>query len=363
MKKIFLLLSIITYTYSMAQLATSPFYGIIMAGGSGKRLWPLSRKHLPKQFVPFIESKTLIEHTISLIDSLIDRNHRWVVTTRAYEKQVASSIGSSIAGIITEPSSRNTGPAILYSLYKIREIDPEALVIFLPSDHHIPQKDAFQQILKEAANYASMHDAIVLLGVTPTCGCSDFGYIEAGQPTAHKAIYHVKTFHEKPDFATANAYCHNPDMLWNIGMFCARVNVFLREFTYCAPSLVTGMAEVFRGAKNYNDLPDVPVDKAVIEKSNNVVVRKTNISWSDVGSLDQFLTIKQASEIKDFKTIEIESKNNLIEVAQKPVVLLDVDDLCVIETNDILFITKRGQTAKIRTVIEELSKNGQEGLI
>lgn len=364
--------------------STCHLYGVVLAGGSGERLWPLSRAVTPKQLLAVGSEKSLLEQAIDRLAQIMPREQVFVSTTQVYEapiKQATSSVGTSseskIGGILVEPGARNTGPALLLSCLRIYEKDPEALIIFVPADPFIPASDTalFVACLQAMVEHSARNQVISLCGVKPTYPATGYGYIAYGearetdlqvktlqetalQATALQAIaLPVLAFKEKPSLALAQKYVDSGMMLWNTGIFCARADVFLAECKAHAPKLYEDVVAVHRGTKKYDEVESISIDYAVLEKSKNIAVVPAHFSWCDVGNVAVFLSLQQQN--KTAPTITVDAHNNLVSVLQNKVVaLVGVDDLCIVETADSLLICKQSEAEKVRNVVQYLKKNG-----
>lgn len=328
-------------------------YAVILAGGKGERLWPLSRSHCPKQTLEIKPGCSLIQQAINRIADLIPKEKRYIVTTRDQEHIIAQAITKHSAHILSEPCSKNTAPAMLYALTHITQLDPEAVVIFLAADHAIGQEDAFQDALSQAANWALHNNGICLFGVRPTIPATGYGYIEYKE--SDQAVCLVKQFHEKPNKQTAQLYLSLPNMLWNMSMFCAKAQFFMQQFHAYAPSLVQDMNTYLKTQNDqiYHQLENISFDYAVLEKSNAVHVLPLSITWSDVGNLHEFLKMKQ-SFCKD-KRLEIDAHNNFIHTQNhKLIVLVGVDDCCIVEMDDVLMIVKNNEVERVKYIVGQL---------
>ncbi len=334
-------------------------YGMILAGGVGTRLWPLSREDSPKQFLSVGTSKSLLEQSIDRLSGLIESQNIWGITSQVHSKQFAKTAGDLLGNIVVEPSARNTGPAVLVSCLELYKKDPEAVVVFVPADPYIPENDyeLFRDQLEQTIAFASRHDAIVLCGARPTFPAMGYGYIEYVQESAHKPVFLVERFHEKPSLSIAQNYIQQPHMLWNIGMFVGKVSVFIEEFKNVASDLYEEVMQYQEGNRKYEEITSISVDCAVIERSNRVWVRPVDFSWCDVGNLDILLSIKKKDADSLPRVISVESHNNLIDVENKLVALVGVNDLCVIETADALLISKREDAEKVRDVVAYLKRS------
>ncbi len=333
-------------------------YGVVLAGGSGERLWPLSRANKPKQLLALGSEKTLLEQSISRLRLVNNIN---AVCVTSAEKFVPHLDQYEVDDIFAEPVARNTGPAILYTCLKIYDKDQNGVVVFAPADAYIPSEDSdrFAQSVSQMASFARDHACIMLMGVQPTYAATGYGYIEYYEQKGRNSIFKVRQFKEKPSHELAQTYLRQSNMLWNICMFAAPVSVFIEEFKQHAPDMFQAMEAYMKGEGLYEDIPSVAVDYAVIEKSANSWVLPVDFSWCDVGNLEMFLSIKYLQNKEMTNVIQVNSANSLIEVPKKLVVLVGVDDLCVVETDDTLVITKRSEVEKIRDVVGQLKKNKQ----
>lgn len=328
-------------------------YVITLAGGSGKRLWPLSRVHQPKQLLPFYGATTLLEKTIERMQSFAPREQQFVVTTQQYAHSIKQLLRNSIGKFVIEPLSRNTAPAILLSCLEIAKHDPEAVVICAPADHVIGDQNMFSTAITSACEYAQQQDVLVLLGVKPQYAATEYGYIEIGSQhnlSTPSQIFPVEKFHEKPSVEVAQWYAQSDTMLWNSGIICARVSVLLQEFSLHAPELLAGI-------DNYEKLPSCSIDYTILEKSSNIAVIRGDFSWSDVGSLTTFIAARD-HENKIENSIALLGADDNKAYTQKMVIFAGVKNLCVIETNDVLFITHHDTTHRSAEIAEYLAEKG-----
>ena len=329
---------------------------VILAGGQGQRLWPLSRKSYPKQLLPFQDNKSLLELTIDRIKPLSTQNNRWIVSTHDYQKIIKDQVGQHISKVLAEPATRNTAPAILLTCLEIIQNNPDATIIFLPADHYIKNEEIFLKNLKTAAQFATENNAITLLGLQPTHPATGYGYIEYQQKTTPiDSPQKIIKFHEKPSKPAAQNYCQQKNMLWNIGVFCGKATTFIDEFKTHAPHIYNDITAYLNNNGSYNSVENISIDHAIIEKSNNVYVLPVHFQWSDVGNLKTFLSLQNNHHSKHI--INIESNNNLHHVTQdKVVVLIGVKDLCIIDTDDALLIMQQDEAEKVKMAIKKLKE-------
>ncbi|MFC1841599.1 mannose-1-phosphate guanylyltransferase [Candidatus Dependentiae bacterium] len=332
-------------------------YFIILAGGSGTRLWPLSRQEKPKQFLEVGEEKTLIDQAIERVSAIAPKENIWISTTKNHEENIKRYVGDKIGHIVVEPGLRNTAPAILLACLELHKKDPDAVVMFLPSDPFIEDKDKFVAYVKSAIEFSMENNHITLFGITPTYPATGYGYIEFDNVNKKDAPYQVLKFHEKPKLEVAKAYVAQDNMVWNICMFCGKVKVFLEEFAKEAPEIFDGVTKYVNGHGDYNDVKSDSIDYAVMEKSKNIFVIPADFPWCDVGNIEVFLTIQKQNMQLDENVVSVDSKNNMVSVKDKLVALVGVDNLCIVETNDTLLITKRNQAEKVRQIVQQLKKS------
>jgi len=335
-------------------------YCVILAGGDGQRLWPLSRQQWPKQLLTLGSDQTLLEQAIGRAMPLTRKEAMWVSTTQKHEENIRACVGDKVGNIVVEPGSRNTGPSILLSCMQIHAQDPEAIIIFLPADPFIPMRDwpKFRAFLEHAVDHAYKTEDIVLLGVEPTYPATGYGYIEFDQQQAmhHEAPYKVTRFREKPSLEVAQQYIESGNKLWNISVFCAKASTFVHEFATVAPEMHAGVKAYMAGKMAYDDILADSIDYAVMERSKNISVLPVDFNWCDVGNIEVFLSLKQHYNTLDANFISVDSHNNLVDVPGKLVALVGVEDLCIVEVDDALLVTKRSSAEKVRGIVKLLKQ-------
>lgn len=313
---------------------------IILCGGSGTRLWPISRTLMPKQFVKLFEDKSLFQLTVERNSAvcaqqlIVSNSEQYFLAFNQLEE-----INQANNSYILEPVGRNTAPAIALACMSL---DPNEIVLVTPSDHLIKDQHAYVQVITQAAKLAS-DDYLVTFGITPTFPETGFGYIEASGED-------VKAFHEKPNLKTAELYVNSGNYYWNSGMFCFKAGLFLDELQKWSPAIFDASAQAYTNAvhgemikisyEDMNAIPDKSIDYAVMEKSNRVKVIPSSIGWSDVGSFDALSDVMPNDE-----------NNNFI-LSNKPVNLIDVKDLIIIDTEDALLISHKGSSQKVKEVVQ-----------
>ena len=338
---------------------------VILAGGSGQRLWPLSTKKRPKHLIPFLENKSLLEQTIERINSSRTDKKIWILTNQEQLQLVKQHVNHLNVNVIAEPVARNTAPAILWICNQIRANDYNATVIILPADHFIPDKTIFNQTIEYAIKFAQDNPKIVTLGITPSSAATGYGYIQANMIASsniYPNVHPVVKFHEKPDIQAALQYVKQTDMFWNAGIFVGTASTFLNEFESCSKKLFDAMQHFMRDKMDYADIENISVDYAVMEKSFNICLIPANFEWYDVGNLAVFLSLKKRFEKTTESIITIEGHNNLANTTKKLVVCVGVSDLCIIETADVILIAKNGCTENVKAALTEVKKSHESTL-
>lgn len=325
-------------------------YVVTLAGGGGKRLWPLSRISQPKQFLHVQGSVTLLEKTIERMHHFAPQERQYVVTTQAYAHDICQLVAEHVGTIITEPVARNTAPAILLSCLEIIKRDPQAVVMIVPADHVIYDEEKFNQAVEAASAYAEQHDTIVLVGIKPDRAATEYGYLEVIPETAQDAIVPVVRFHEKPTAQVAQWYYQNESMYWNAGIICAKAAVLIDEITIHAPEFVAGVTQ-------YETLPSASIDYAVLEKSDNIAMVRADFGWSDVGSLASFMAA-YAEKNKTEKIINLLGAADNRAFSKKPIIFAGVTNLCIIETNDMILVVDTQQMHRSAEIAECLKAQG-----
>lgn len=332
-------------------------YAGIMAGGVGTRLWPLSNKNRPKQLIPFLHNSSLLDQAIERVMPIATTPETiFVVTSCEQELLINNAVGNNIGFIVSEPEGRNTAPALLLGCYRVFQKDPNAVIVFLPADHFIPDVQSFAAIVNQAIAYVTAHNKIALFGLKPRNAATGYGYIQTN-PTRHDDVcFSVAKFHEKPTLAVAQEYAHRDDMLWNMGIFVAKVSTFLQEFTTCAPLLDLAMQAYLSGACAYADLENISVDYAVMEKSHNTVVFAADLEWYDVGNVYTFLQLKETYAHDNVAVINVDATGNMAFSKKKFVACIGVDDLCIVETDDALLIVKKDKAELVKQVSVKINE-------
>jgi len=336
-------------------------YSVILCGGSGTRLWPLSRKNYPKQFLKLYSNKSLLQETYIRMAKIMPTDNIFFVTNNDNFFNVFNQIREITKNfkkeqILVEPLSRNTAPAITLAtkyLIEKKEIDPAAPIAFLPADHFIKDEDKYLKILKNALK--NVNNFIGTIGITPTKPETGFGYIKKGDFSEN--YYVVKEFKEKPNQKTAEEYIASGKFVWNAGMYLFNAKTFVNELKKHEPKIYESLALTFEEfLVNFYKLPDISIDFAISEKSDNVITFEGDFGWSDIGSFDSLSEIAPETESSnhigfDSDNVYIHSTNNRL------VATLGVSDINVIENNDCILIQKKGRSEEVKKIVNYLKDN------
>lgn len=334
---------------------------VILCGGSGTRLWPVSRTLYPKQFCQLFGDESLFQKTISRNINLAD-SFKVVINQEQYFlglDQAEQINAKKPCQFILEPVGRNTAPAIAIAALAA---DPEEILLIVPSDHLIEKQSDYETAIKQAVELART-DKLVTFGIKPHYAETGYGYIEASG-------FDVKSFKEKPETQTAESYLKAGNFFWNSGMFCFKAGAFLNELKKHTPDIYADSLKAFTAAKKEAEVIRVrmedmkairseSIDYAVMEKSTLVKVVPADIGWSDLGSFDALydaLPKDNSGNTISENVIHIGSKNNLIIGNKRLISTIDVEDLMIVDTTDAIVIAKKGSTQKVKDLVAEVKK-------
>jgi mannose-1-phosphate guanylyltransferase/mannose-6-phosphate isomerase len=352
---------------SKKEIKTFP---VLLAGGSGSRLWPISRELYPKQLVSFVGTDSLIQNTIKRLSPVMESSRIRVVCGEEHFFEIArhlEEIGVPSKGkIFKEPCGRNTAPAILLAVLNILKTEKDAVILIFPSDHVIKNIEGFQEKLKTAVSLARMN-YIVTFGIKPDYPETGYGYIE-GAARVKNGAFAIKRFVEKPDEKTARRYLTAGNFFWNSGMFAFKASVLLKEFRTFEPSLLKNMQKMLSGGiaiplEKYKALPDISIDYAIMEKTGKGVVLPSDFGWSDIGSwksLYDFLPKDNNNNVVEGDVIPRNTKNCFIRGNNRLIVTNDIENIVVIETPDTVFVSDLEKSKNVKSIVQDLKKLGRK---
>ncbi len=343
---------------------------VIMAGGSGTRFWPLSREITPKQYLQLFSEKTMIQQTVERLFPIIGLESIFVVSTESQRPLIHDNIPTlPESNLIIEPVGRNTAPCIaLSAAYLKRKYPGNEVMFILPSDHVIVEEDIFQQSIKTAIKSAKDGN-LVTFGIRPDYPATGYGYIEAGSEVS-KGVHEITNFKEKPDYNKAKSFLKAGNYFWNSGMFMWSIETILEEYRKHAPEiyeLINDIENIWdeKGleadiSSKYLQMTKTPVDIAIMEKAEKRVVIPVNYHWNDVGSwraVSDLAEKDQNGNAMKSPNLVINSTGNYVH-SEKLVAMIDTDNLVVIDTPDVLLITRKESSEKVKDIVALLEKMG-----
>lgn len=349
-------------------------YGLILAGGKGTRLYPLSRSSKPKQFLKVINEKSFLQNTVDRITPLIKKENIYVVTNKDYEGKIKEELENiNTNNIFTEPENKETATCIGLSAVKLLKKDGDAVMVVLPSDHHIDMEKLYIETLNKAVEIANKRRGIVTLGITPTRAETGYGYIEMGQRIQSEIpSYKVARFTEKPNVEVVKDFLLKGTYLWNSGMFVFRADVILREIEKYLPQLYKSLMEIYKhlGEENeeevikeqYALIDGISIDFGVMQKTRKAFVIKSDFIWDDIGNftaLSRYMdenkdnnTISNKVYLQDSENCSIFSDKNLI-------IGLGIKDLVIVDAGDVILIMDKNKDQEIKHLLSDLVEKKQ----
>ena len=351
-------------------------YPVILSGGAGTRLWPLSRAVLPKQLLPLVADKTMLQDTALRVTNwpglmaplvVCGNDHRFMVAEQLRE------VGVTPLGILLEPVGRNTAPAVAAAANFLKAIDPEALMLVLPADHVIENGAAFRDAVERAVTLVGQ-GKLATFGIVPKSPETGYGYIRRGEAVAGCGdCYSVARFVEKPDAATAQGFLDEGSYYWNSGMFMFSAGRFLEELQQHAPQIAEAVEKaVSTGYRDldfcrleeqaFTDSPSDSIDYAVMEKTRDAAVVPADIGWNDVGSWSALWEVqpKDANGNAQRGDVYLDGvKNSLVRAESRIVAVVGVEDIVVVETQDAVLVTHKNQVQRVKQVVDHLKSKAR----
>lgn len=346
---------------------------VVMAGGSGSRLWPLSRQLNPKQFLNLCGDTTLLQQTLARLDGLsilapaiiCNEEHRFLVAEQLRQSAIKN------ATIFLEPEGRNTAPAIALAALQAVAEGSDPVMLVLAADHFIADSPAFIDAVKNAEQLA-LQDKLVTFGVVPTQPEIGYGYIQRG-PDLTDAGYEVARFVEKPDLATAQEYLESKEYYWNSGMFMFKASVVLKALEAFRPDILAACQKAIQGSKEdldfirvdaeaFSACPSESIDYAVMEKTKDAVVVPLDAGWSDIGSWSALWEVGPKDDqgnVCKGDVLLFHTKNSLIYAEHKLVATVGVENLVIVETKDAVLVAARDSVQDVKQIVERIKQDGR----
>ncbi len=343
-------------------------YAVIMAGGGGTRLWPISRKDRPKQLLPLLGEETLFQGTVGRLIDLFPPERILVVTVEQQAAEMQRQVPEIPAeNYLIEPAPRGTASVVGLAAMVLQKRDPEATMAILPSDHFIRNRDLFHYLLREAFDVAAQH-FLVTLGITPLYPSSAYGYIQQGAAVTSDfkyPVYRVKSFKEKPDEKTAQELLRSRDHSWNSGMFIWRADGILQEIERQMPELYAALQQIARVwgtpqqrevlAATWHNVKVETIDYGVMERAQQVVVLPAGgLGWNDVGSWDTLFDVlfpdMNGNVATTSQHLAVETHNTLVygNNSERLIVTIGLDDTVIVDAGDVLLVCKSDQAQKVK---------------
>lgn len=344
---------------------------LIMAGGKGERFWPRSRASLPKQFLNIAGSQSMIQQTVSRLQTFIPTNQIFVVTNELYAELIKIQLPELMdQNIIIEPVGKNTAPCIGLASIIIEEQFPASSMIVIPSDHSIKNEEEFINILQTAVQLTDAGDKIATLGIKPDYAETGYGYIESSIEVLsinNMLVHRVKRFVEKPNAQKAEEFLKQGGFYWNSGIFVWKTSLLRSHIKDLMPDmhdLLETMKVAFKTEprdevikKEFPKMPEQSIDFGIMEKVDNIYVIPSVLGWDDVGSWTALERINEQDEngnVIKGTTLSVDTKRCIIESNGRLIATLGVEDLIIVETEDVTFICKKDKAQEVKSLIKEM---------
>ena len=336
-------------------------YALIIAGGIGERLWPLSRKNLPKQLLTLKGEKTLLNSTVERIEPICGKDNVFVLTSKNLKPLMEKALNIPEENIRTEPERRNTGPAIALGSYFIKKKYGDGVIVVLPSDHFIKKDEVFRKVIRKGVGVAMETGSLITIGITPDHPETGYGYIERGIEILDGA-WKVKRFVEKPSIEKAKRFISKGNFFWNSGMLIGKVSSIIENVKEFLPSVYEGLEEIFEKNKKIEELyplfPDISFDYGVLEKSNKILMIEGNFFWDDIGNwlaMERIFNKDSSGNIKIGDSLLLDSRNLIIWGRKgKLIATFGVKGLIIVDTDDALIVIDKSKAQDIKEMLKKL---------
>lgn len=360
-------------------------YVVILCGGGGTRLWPLSRNNTPKQFIDLVGNETLFTKTLNRAKKLVSPDHIFIMTNKTYFDNVKSSLQDiPLANIITEPQKKNTALAMGVIAGIIHAKDPDSVIINLASDQLINNDEVFVQSMMAAADFAQEGKYFVTVGIVPTFPHTGLGYIKADGQIGESSgipILRADGFREKPDLETAKGFLQAGHYFWNANLYTWSTKLVLAEFEKLSPDLAENISRIMKSSQTpefesvlkaeYALAREEQIDRAISEKTDKLAVIAGNFGWVDIGSWN--VVHDEVGKDKDGNALisresgadwfKIDTKNSLVSTGKKQIVTIGLENVIIIDTDDAILVTHKDRAQDVKNVVEHLKNKGKTELL
>ena len=351
-------------------MSSTEFFSVLLAGGSGTRFWPASRRSHPKQLLQLLDGQSLLRATLQRQGELVDPDHVMVLTSQALSASCQAELGElPPSNFFAEPVGRNTAASVAWAAVEVARRDPKAVFAVLPADHVIPDDESYRTSMRAAIELASKEDVLVTFGIKPTYPATGYGYIEADTTGAGDEPLEVVRFVEKPEQARAEEFLSAGTFLWNSGMFVWRAEVILEAFRAHAPEILQVIergADSGDVAAHFAEAPALPVDQAILERADNVRVLPISWPWSDLGAWPSLPEVLGADEDGNCaaggaKLLAEDSRDcTVFSEGEEHVALLGVEGLVVVRSAGVTLVCPADRAQEVRRIVDRLGDEAPE---
>ena len=350
-------------------------YGVVMAGGSGTRFWPLSRQHRPKQLLNLTGKDAMINEAVARLRPVC-KDGIFIVSSKSQRECLLEVLDKDFPKdhILLEPAARNTAACIGYAAIEIVKRCGDGVLAVIPSDSYIKNTEAFLSALTLAVKTAEEKDAIVTVGIKPTFPATGYGYIR--YEDVPSPVKPVRQFVEKPDLARAEEYLKSGEFVWNSGMFVWRASVILRKIQQLLPDLYEGLEKIAAAFGTpeeahvlhevYPSLPSVSVDYGILERTDDILVVPGEFGWNDVGSWDMLGALHPSDangNVSVGDVLPVDVGNSVLYSSGRLIAAIGVEDLVVVETPDAVLVCKKSEAQNVKKIVDKLKEEGREELL